>query len=139
MENLTSPWFLNGDKIYTAMDPQTRLQMIAVSDIGTFAAKVFTDADRFAGREIDLAGDELTIPEAAAALGRAFGTPIEFVRLPIGEVRKNSEDFALMLEWFDRVGYTADIAALVDEFGFTPTKFEAWARTDAANSAPTKG
>ena len=34
-----------------------------------------------------------------------------------------------MLEWFDRVGYNADIAALTREFGFTPTSLAAWAAT----------
>jgi hypothetical protein len=34
---------------------------------------------------------------------------------------------ALMLEWFERVGYSADIAALEREFGRTPTKFPEWA------------
>jgi uncharacterized protein YbjT (DUF2867 family) len=132
MENLTTPWFLNNDKIYTAMNPATRLQMIAVEDIGRFGARAFTDANRLNGREIDIAGDSVTIPDAAATLSRAFGRTIEFVRIPIDEVRKNSEDFALMLEWFDRVGYDVDIAALEREFGIKPLSLEAWARQKAA-------
>ncbi|MGH9307731.1 MAG: NmrA/HSCARG family protein, partial [Vicinamibacterales bacterium] len=39
-----------------------------------------------------------------------------------------SEDMAAMLEWFDRVGYNADIAGLQREFGFRPTTLAAWAR-----------
>lgn len=127
MENLTSPWFLNGDAIYTALSPTTPLQMIASEDIGAFAARVFVDASTFNRREIDLAGDVQTMPDAAAILGRALGRPIRFVQIPIEDVRKNSEDFALMLEWFDRVGYSADIAALEKEFGFRPTTLEQWA------------
>ena len=57
MENLTSPWFLNGDKLCTAMDPKTVLQMIAVDDIGKYGARAFTDGSALNGREIDLAGD----------------------------------------------------------------------------------
>ena len=45
----------------------------------------------------------------------------------MAEVRKNSEDFALMLEWFERVGYNADIPALEKEFGVKSTRFAAWA------------
>jgi uncharacterized protein YbjT (DUF2867 family) len=129
MENLTSPWFLNGDTIYAAMDPGTTLQMIAVEDIGRYAARAFTDAATLDGREIDLAGDAVTMPEAAAILSAAFGRTIAFVRVPIEDVRKNSEDLALMLEWFDRVGYDADIPALTREFGFAPTTLAAWAAT----------
>ena len=36
MENLTSPSFLNGDKMYAALNPSTTLQMIAVDDIGRY-------------------------------------------------------------------------------------------------------
>jgi len=34
---------------------------------------------------------------------------------------------ALMLEWFERVGYSADIAGLEREFGRTLTKLPEWA------------
>jgi uncharacterized protein YbjT (DUF2867 family) len=127
MENLVAPFFLNGDKIYAALDPATVLQMIAVEDIGRYGARMFTDAARLNRREIDLAGDAVTMPEAAKALSAGLGRPIEFVRIPLEQVRQNSEDFAIMLEWFDRVGYNADIPALEREFGTTSTTLTAWA------------
>ena len=127
MENLTSPWFLNGDALYAAMNPSTVLQMIATEDIGRFISRAFLDPAGMNRREIDLAGDALTIPQAAATLSQAFGRTINFVQVPIEDVRKNSEDFALMLEWFDRVGYEADIPALQREFGFTPLTLADWA------------
>ncbi|MEQ1729099.1 MAG: NmrA/HSCARG family protein [Vicinamibacterales bacterium] len=131
MENLLSPWFLNGDRLVSAMAPETKLQMIAVEDIGTFGALAFTRAAELNGREIDLAGDAVTLPEAAATIGRELGRPIEYLQIPISEVRKNSEDFALMLEWFDRTGYNADIAGLEGEFGLKMLTLEAWARKQA--------
>jgi uncharacterized protein YbjT (DUF2867 family) len=90
-------------------------------------ARAFTDAARLNRREIDLAGDAATMPEAAKALSAGLGRTIEFVRIPIEQVRQNSEDFAIMLEWFDRVGYDVDIPALEREFGITSTKLTAWA------------
>ena len=62
MENLLSPWFLNGDTLYAAMNPGTKLQIIAVKDIGTYGALAFTDVGRMRDREIDIAGDEVTMP-----------------------------------------------------------------------------
>jgi uncharacterized protein YbjT (DUF2867 family) len=132
MENLTSPWFLNGNTIYSALDPATVLQMIAVADIGKYAAKAFTDAERLDGRAFDIAGDARTLPETAEVLGRAFGRQINYVRIPLEEVRKNSEDFALMLDWFDKVGYDADIDGMAREFRITPTRLEEWARAQRA-------
>jgi hypothetical protein len=44
------------------------------------------------------------------------------------QVRQYSEDTAVMLEWFERVGYSADIAGLEREFGRALTKLPDWAR-----------
>ena len=73
MENLPSAWFLNGDKLTTTLKPETKLQMVAVDDVGKFSAKAFTDADKFKGAEIDYAGDAVTMAEAAAALSELTG------------------------------------------------------------------
>lgn len=127
MENLPSPWFLNGDKLVSTLDPKTGLQMIAVKDIGQYGALAFTDADTFKNLELDIAGDVATLPEAAATLSRALGRNIEYVQIPISEVRKNSEDMALMLEWFERVGYDADIAGNAKQYGVKPTTLAEWA------------
>ena len=128
MENLPTPYFLNGDAIYSTLEPGTPLQMIAVEDIGKFVARGFTEAGRLNRREIDLAGDAATMPEAAAALSAGLGRSITYVRIPIDEVRKNSEDYALMLEWFERVGYDADIDGIQREFGIRTTKLADWAK-----------
>ena len=68
------------------------------------------------------------MPEAAQILTEALGRPIAFVHTPIEQVRQYSNDMALMLEWFDRVGYSADIAGLEREFGRALTKLPDWAR-----------
>ncbi len=126
MENLPSPWFLNGDKLISALDPTTVLQMIAVQDIGQYGALAFTDP-RFKNLELDIAGDALTMPQTAATLSQALGRTIEYQQIPMSEIRKNSEDFALMLEWFERVGYDVDIAGTAKEYGVKPTSLSEWA------------
>jgi uncharacterized protein YbjT (DUF2867 family) len=103
--------------------------MIATDDIGKLAARAFTHASEFKGQEIDLAGDSATMVEAAAALSTGLGRKIEFVEIPISEVRKNGEDFALMLEWFEKVGYSADIARLESRFDVRLTKLADWVKT----------
>src|SRR4051812_27587442 len=129
MENLPSAWFLNGDKLTTALKPETKLQMVAVDDIGKFSAKAFTDAEKFKGAEIDYAGDAATMAEAAAALTELTGKTITYQPIPISAVRANSDDFAKMLEWFDAGGYTADIASLESRWGIRPLTLKQWVRT----------
>ena len=130
MENWTSPWFkpaiLEG-KLMIGIKPETVLQMVAVEDIGEFGRRAFERHEEMRGREIDIASDQHTMPQTAELLSRAAGRKIEFVPVPIEQVRQSSEDFAIMLEWFDRVGYNADIPRLKKEHGIEPTSLAAWA------------
>jgi uncharacterized protein YbjT (DUF2867 family) len=129
MENLPSPWFLNGDKLTTALKPETKLQMVAVDDIGKFGAAAFAEADKFKGAEVDFAGDAVTMAEAAAAMGELTGKTVTYQPIPIAAVRANSDDFALMLEWFDAVGYDADIPSLESRWGIRPITLKQWVRS----------
>ncbi len=134
MENLISPWFLNGDQIVSALNPDTKLQMVAVDDVGRLGAAAFERPEEFRGREIDLAGDSVTMKEAVEGLSDAFGRRIEYVQIPIEDIRKNSEDFASMLEWFERVGYNADIEGVSKTYGLKLTNFVDWAKGQKATS-----
>jgi uncharacterized protein YbjT (DUF2867 family) len=131
MENLLAPFSLQGSTLAWALGPATKLQMIAVDDIGWFGARAFTDAAALNGREIDLAGDVRTMAESAEILTEALGRPIAFAQTPIEQVRQYSKEMALMLEWFENVGYSADIAGLEREFGRPLTKIGDWARVNA--------
>ena len=138
MQNLVAPFSLQGSTLAWALGPNTKLQMIAVEDIGWFGARAFTDA-ALNGREIDIAGDARTLRESAEILTEALGRPISFTQTPIEQVRKYSKEMAVMLEWFDRVGYSADIAGLEREFGLTLTKLPDWARRNARPNVQTQG
>src|SRR4051812_35159949 len=128
MENLLAPFSLQGSTLAWALGPGTKLQMIGVDDIGWFGARAFIDAAALNRREIDLAGDVRTMSEAAEIMTEALGRPIAFAQMPIEQVRQYSMEMALMLEWFDRVGYSAEITGLEREFGRALTKLPDWAR-----------
>ena len=72
---------------------------------------------------------ELTVVTAAAAISEVSGRHFEYTALPIDAVRQQNEDLARMFEWFDRVGYDADIVGLR---GLYPEvnwhSFSTWAR-----------
>src|ERR1700730_15929860 len=131
MENLLAPFSLQDSTLAWALGQGTKLQMIAVDDIGWFGARAFIDSAALNRREIDLAGDVQTMPEAAEILTDALGRPIAFAQTPIEQVRQYSKETALILEWFERVGYSADIAGLEREFGRTLTKLPDWAHRHA--------
>jgi uncharacterized protein YbjT (DUF2867 family) len=128
MENLTSPGFLNDDKLVTALKPETRLQMIATDDIGRFGAEAFASAGKMSGIELDIAGDAVTMAEAAEAISELVGKTVTYQPVPIEAVRQHSDDMARMLEWFDEVGYSADIPSLEPAWGIRPLTLREWVR-----------
>src|SRR6516162_76434 len=81
MENLLAPFSLQGSTLAWALGPGVKLQMIALDDIGWFGARAFTDAAALNRRELDLAGDVRTMPEATEILTEALGQPIRIGRL----------------------------------------------------------
>jgi len=130
MENFLAPWLkpgLDEGKLTVGIKPTAVLQMIAVRDIGKYGAWAFDNHQALNGRALDIAGDAHTMPETAKIIGAATGRKIEFVPTPIEEVRKFSEDFAMMLEWFDAGGYDVNIKRLSQESGIQPTTLVDWA------------
>ncbi len=104
--------------------PETKLQMIAVKDIGEFGAAAFLRPNEFIGQAIDLAGDELTMPEVTAHLSRRMGRQVRFQQMPDDQAEVAlGRDFALMFRWFNEVGYAVDIPALQKRFGIPLTAF----------------
>jgi uncharacterized protein YbjT (DUF2867 family) len=92
-------------------------QTIAVDDIGAFAALAFERPKDFIGLELEIAGSELTNPEAAQAFSRVLGRPVRFKKLPLPLVRLFlGREFYQMFRWFNEAGFQADIPGLRRRF-----------------------
>ena len=88
-------------------------QTIATDDIGAFVALAFDRAKELIGTEIEIAGSELTNPEAAEIFSRVLGKPVKFRKLPMPMVRiLLGKEFHQMFHWFNESGFKADIADL---------------------------
>ena len=119
MENVVAPWSINALSQGTyafAVPPKRALQLVALADIGAFVAALAERREQVFGKRFDFAGDELSGEEQAKILSQVIGRPISYQEIPIAVARQQSEDAALMFEWFDRVGYDVDIGALRKEF-----------------------
>lgn len=93
-----------------------RLQLISVPEIAEFTTLAIERRDAFRGKRINIASDELTPPEMAKVISEASGRKLTYVPVPIDQLRKQSEDFAKMFDWFNRVGYSVNIARLKQEY-----------------------
>jgi uncharacterized protein YbjT (DUF2867 family) len=132
MENFLADWMKAGiarGSIAMALPATRRLQQIAVADIAQFTALVIERRESFLGKRIDIASDELTPATAAAVISNVSGRHIEYAALPIEAVRQQNEDLARMFEWFDRVGYDADVVGLRSLYPEVEWhRFSTWAR-----------
>lgn len=113
-----------------ALKPDRPLQMLAADDMGIFVNLAFENPSDYVGKSIELAGDELTMPQAAEVFTRVLGRPVRFAEQPIEQVIRINRESAIVMEWLNRYGYRADIKALRILHPGLMT-FETWLRTAA--------
>jgi uncharacterized protein YbjT (DUF2867 family) len=110
------------------LPPGIPLQMIAAQDVGAVAAAAALDPDRVAGGSIEIAGDELTGEQIAAAYQHRYDVPARYDPLPI-EVLGGDADQRAMFEWLAHPpAFQADFAATRALTPRTKT-FEQWLAT----------
>lgn len=132
MENAVAPWSLpalqNG-MVAAALPAKSKLAQIAVADIAAFAVLAIENPSRFLGKAIDIASDDLSGEQMTEILSRVTGRKLSYFEVPLAQVRAMSEDMALMFEWFERVGYQVEVAALHRDYPEVKWhSFEAWAK-----------
>ena len=121
--------FILGGTLAQPLDPDKPFQQVAVEDVGAFAGIAFEDPGKWIGREVDLAGDEQTMPKIAETFGRVIGREIGYYQVPWNQFEEQmGEEYAVMYRWFNDVGYEADIAALRQEYPELTT-FERYLRS----------
>ncbi|WP_182047268.1 NmrA/HSCARG family protein [Curtobacterium sp. ME26] len=105
----TGPSLENGELVLRMPLPDgIKLQMVATRDIGIVAAAALL-GDPSVPSAIELAGDELTGSEIAAAFGQVAGLPARYEALPL-QVFDGQEDMQAMFRWFaETPGYEASI------------------------------
>ena len=130
MENFTSPWLypsIEKGVLTTPVLPDRKLQMIALPDIGEFASEAFLRPKEFIGKEIDLAGEELTMKEIALQISCAANREIRYETIPEDKAEAAvGHDFALMYRWFNRQGYQVDVEELRNRWRIHLTSFSRW-------------
>jgi len=93
--------------------PETRLQIVAVDDIGAFAAMAFEHPGHWGHRIMDIAGDELSMREIAEALSARIGRTVSYAQTPWDEFESaTGKDMVTMFRWFEREGYHVDLASV---------------------------
>jgi uncharacterized protein YbjT (DUF2867 family) len=111
------------------LQPETRLQMIAVDDIGGIVANAFEHLGKWQDREFEIAGDEHSMADVARNFTRITGRDVRYVQAPWDEFEKQAgEDLTAMFRWFESTGYHVDISAVRLEYPKL-MNFDRWANT----------
>ena len=119
MENLFAPWVSGGfaqGVLATGILPDRKLQVISLPEIAEFTTLAVEQPKSFRGKRINIASDAVTPIEIAERLSEVSGRKLAYHAVPLDQVRQQSEDFAKMYDWFNRVGYSADIAKLKHDY-----------------------
>ncbi|MEV0277485.1 NmrA family NAD(P)-binding protein [Streptomyces sp. NPDC050610] len=112
--------------LVSVLNPETRLSLIAVDDIGRAAAAAITAPERFNGIELELASDYLSMTEIAETLSRTLGTPLsapdmtEEQALAAGMPKMGASH-----EWLNTAGQPAR-PQYATALGIPLTNFEEW-------------
>jgi uncharacterized protein YbjT (DUF2867 family) len=113
MEDFTSParFFQNGS-LNVPWHDDLVMQLIAIDDIGTFAALAFADPGHYLGKAIEITGDRLTAPQIADALSTAAGRPIPHTQIPLETLWKHAPEAARVFTWANERYFDTDLTLL---------------------------
>ncbi len=141
--NSAFPTLKNGI-IATAVRPERKMALISVEDQAKLIAEAFSDPAKFDRKEIPLAGDNITLCEAADIIASVTGKQVRAVTMAPEEFRTNQDvveafgnvygehaEFALAgtleaYEWDNNDGYTATPKDS-EEYGVKLSSFSDWA------------
>jgi uncharacterized protein YbjT (DUF2867 family) len=112
MENYYIPQVFRGilgGKLFDSIKSGKKHQMLAVDDLGKYAAAIFQEPEKYISKTIDLAGDELTNEQVAATMSEVLGIKVKFSRLPMFIVKMvMDKEIYRMFSWFNEKGFNAD-------------------------------
>jgi uncharacterized protein YbjT (DUF2867 family) len=117
---------IRNGQLQQPLSPTTKLQMVAVDDIGAFAALAFEHPDKWKNRTFSLAGDELSIQQIADAFSRVTAQDVKYVQISWDQFEKNmGRELTVMYRWFEEKGFHFNIEQVRREYPLTHT-FNRW-------------
>jgi uncharacterized protein YbjT (DUF2867 family) len=117
---------IHDGQLQQPLSPTTHLHMIAVDDIGAFAALAFEDPGKWKNRTFSLAGDELSMLEIADAFSRVTARDVTYVQVSWDQFEKNmGRELTVMYRWFEAEGFHVDVESVRRAYPLAHT-FNRW-------------
>lgn len=113
MEDFTSPArFLQNGSLNVPWHDDLVMQLIAIDDIGAFAALAFAEPDVYLGAAMEITGDRLTAPQIADALSASAGRQVPHTQIPLEVLWEHNPEVAKVFTWANETYYDTDLAPL---------------------------
>ncbi|GLI02840.1 NmrA/HSCARG family protein [Phytohabitans aurantiacus] len=126
MEDFTSPArFFQDGSLNVAWRDDLVMQLIAIDDIGAFAALAFSEPGTYLGKSMEITGDRLTAPQIAAALSTAAGRQIPHTQIPLQALWEHNPEVAKVFTWANETYYDTDLTPLRNAHA-TLMEFSTW-------------
>ncbi|KAH7064041.1 hypothetical protein BKA63DRAFT_177735 [Paraphoma chrysanthemicola] len=136
MDNLTPNFF---GRVFTTswllrLGQAKKLQVIATSDVGLFAARAFIHAneEEYKNKSIGLAGDELTFDQMTRIFEDKTGEKLPMTYMLVARALNwMSAELGVMFKWFRDTGFGVDVQKLRRE-NVGLKDFGTWLETESA-------
>lgn len=113
MENLLDPR-MGGKMTFPTLSgtlrKNTALHLLSSEDIGLAVREIFFAPDRFLGQRVNLAGDQLTVPEMKSTYRDVTGKSPKWFSVPTFCLRFLAKEFADQLAWHNRTNFQFSVA-----------------------------
>jgi uncharacterized protein YbjT (DUF2867 family) len=117
---------IRNGQLQQPLSPTTNLQMIAVDDIGAFAALAFGHPGKWKNRTLSLAADELSMQQIADAFNRVTARDVKYIQVSWDQFEKKmGRELTVMYHWFEEKGFHFNIEEVRREYPVTHT-FDRW-------------
>ena len=88
------------------------MQLIAIDDIGAFAALALANPEGYLGKAMEITGGRLTAPQIADALSTSAGRPVPHTQVPLQALWDHAPEAAKVFTWASERYYDTDLAPL---------------------------
>jgi len=120
---------IRNGQLQQPLNSTATLQMIAVDDIGAFAALAFEHPGKWKNRTFSLAGEELSMQQIADAFSRVTAREVKYVQVSWDQFEKNmGRELTMMYHWFEEKGFHFNIEEVRREYPQTHA-FDRWLKT----------
>ena len=103
--------------IIDSRDPERELHFIAISDIGFLVGEAFAHPQEWIGKAVNIAGDSMPGEEYVDTYSRVMNRDIVYTQLPLEQyLQTMPKPLHPLFQWYDEVGYSADVAGLRERY-----------------------